>query len=557
MTARTRAAALLGLILTALCAALGPAGPAAAHAVVVATTPQRDEVLGYAPREVLVTFSETIAVVPGRVQVLAPDGKRINVGEPEVRDRTIRITLRPSDRPLGTYLVSYRVISADSHPVAGSFTFAAGAPSATPPEPALAESESPAGVLVPAAKYLGYLGLLLAVGPPLLAATMWPRRRSRRGATATALVGLGLVAAGTLGTWVGQAAQVVGAPVGQLSPADLRAVADSDVGVVLAARLALIGLAAALLPAVLRRVGERSSTGRGVAGRMRGAALAAVGLAGFVTWPLAGHPVASPLPPVSIALGTLHVAGVTAWLGGLIALTVFLLRGTHQRVLARILPAWSRLATLAVAWLVAAGLGQAVIELGRPAALWESTYGRLLLAKAVLLAGVLAVAAGQRRLIRRRVAAARPRWVARAAGVELAVTAVVLALTAVLVQTPPGRSVGTAADGVSREGVAQSLTTDLFTLQFDIYPAVAGTTNSLHAYVYTPQAKELPVAEWTVTAALPEAGIEPITVDVFALEPHHGSAEIHFPVAGDWTLRVSARTSEIDRSTATTTVTIR
>ncbi|WP_216592869.1 hypothetical protein [Verrucosispora sioxanthis] len=136
-------------------------------------------------------------------------------------------------------------------------------------------------------------------------------------------------------------------------------------------------------------------------------------------------------------------------------------------------------------------------------------------------------------------------------------TAVVLALTAVLVQTPPGRSVGTAADGVSREGVAQSLTTDLFTLQFDIYPAVAGTTNSLHAYVYTPQAKELPVAEWTVTAALPEAGIEPITVDVFALEPHHGSAEIHFPVAGDWTLRVSARTSEIDRSTATTTVTIR
>ncbi|GIJ37844.1 copper resistance CopC/CopD family protein [Micromonospora andamanensis] len=556
MTVRTRAAALLGLILVALCAALGSAGPAAAHAVVVATTPQRDEVLGYAPREVLVTFSETIAVVPGRVQVLAPDGKRINVGEPEVRDRTVRIALRPSDRPLGTYLVSYRVISADSHPVAGSFTFAAGAPSATPPEPALAESESPAGVLVPAAKYLGYLGLLLAVGPPLLTATMWPRRRSRRGATVLALGGLGLVAAGTLGTWIGQAAQVVGAPVGQLTPTDLRAVADSDVGVVLAVRLALVGLAAALLPAVLR--GDSSPAGRVAgAGRLRGAALAAIGLAGLVTWPLAGHPIASPVPPVSIALTTVHIAGVTVWLGGLLTLTVFLLRGTHERVLARILPAWSRWATLAVAWLVTAGVLQAAIELGRPSALWGSTYGRLLLAKAALLAGVLAVAAGQRRLIRHRVAASRPRWVARAAGVELAVTAVVLALTAMLVQTPPGRAAGSAADGVTREGVAQSLTTDLFTLQFDIYPAVAGTTNSLHAYVYTPQAKELPVAEWTVTAGLPEAGIEPITVDVFALEPHHGSAEIHFPVAGDWTLRISARTSEIDRSTATTTVTIR
>ncbi|GAB3858145.1 copper resistance protein CopC [Micromonospora andamanensis] len=436
MTVRTRAAALLGLILVALCAALGSAGPAAAHAVVVATTPQRDEVLGYAPREVLVTFSETIAVVPGRVQVLAPDGKRINVGEPEVRDRTVRIALRPSDRPLGTYLVSYRVISADSHPVAGSFTFAAGAPSATPPEPALAESESPAGVLVPAAKYLGYLGLLLAVGPPLLTATMWPRRRSRRGATVLALGGLGLVAAGTLGTWIGQAAQVVGAPVGQLTPTDLRAVADSDVGVVLAVRLALVGLAAALLPAVLR--GDSSPAGRVAgAGRLRGAALAAIGLAGLVTWPLAGHPIASPVPPVSIALTTVHIAGVTVWLGGLLTLTVFLLRGTHERVLARILPAWSRWATLAVAWLVTAGVLQAAIELGRPSALWGSTYGRLLLAKAALLAGVLAVAAGQRRLIRHRVAASRPRWVARAAGVELAVTAVVLALTAMLVQTPP------------------------------------------------------------------------------------------------------------------------
>ncbi|WP_309227279.1 copper resistance CopC/CopD family protein [Micromonospora thermarum] len=533
-------------MLACLCLTVIPASPAAAHAVVVATTPQRDDVVGYAPREVVITFSEPVAPVPGRVQVLAPDGRRINLGEPEVRGAALRIRVRVPDRPLGTYLVSYRVISADSHPVAGSFVYSAGAPSSAPPQPGR-DDASPGSLLVPAAKYVGYLGLVAAVGPTLLAVTMWPRRLSRRGALVVAWTGLGLVAAATAATWVGQAAEAVGVPVGDLSPADLRAVGTGTVAVVYAVRLGLVGVAATLLPAVVR----------GTAGRPRARALAVVGLAASVTWPLAGHPVAAPLPPVSIALVTVHLAAVTVWLGGLLTLTAFLLRRTHPRVLARILPAWSRCATLAVCWLVVTGLGQAAIELGRPSALLGSAYGRLLCAKAALLAAVLAVAAWQRRLVRRRVAATRPRWVAGAAGVELAATAVVLALTAVLVQTPPGRNAGTEAARVAREGVARSLSTDLLTVQFDVYPAQAGAVNSLHAYVYTPTAKPLPVVEWTVTAALPAAGVEPMAVPVDTPEPHHASAEMRFPVPGEWTVRITARISDVDQSTVTATVPVR
>ncbi|MEW2381540.1 copper resistance protein CopC [Micromonospora sp. NPDC047707] len=543
---RIRAGILLGLVLACLCLTVLPASPAAAHAVVVATTPQRDEVVGYAPREVVVTFSEPVAPVPGRIQVLAPDGRRISVGEPEVRGATLRIRVRVPDRPLGTYLVSYRVISADSHPVAGSFTYSAGAPSSTPPQPG-PEDASPGGPLVPAAKYLGYLGLVAAVGPTLLAATMWPRRRSRRGALVVAWTGLGLVAVATAATWVGQAAEAVGVPVGELSPADLRAVGTGPVAVVYAVRLALLGVGATLLPAVVG----------GTAGRSRTALLAVVGLAAAATWPLAGHPVAAPLPPVSIALVTIHLAAVTVWLGGLLTLTAFLLRRTHPRVLARILPGWSRCATVAVGWLVITGVGQAAIELGRPSALLGSAYGRLLCAKAALLAAVLAVAAWQRHLVRRRVAAGRPRWVARAAGVELAATAVVLALTAVLVQTPPGRTAGTEAAGAARDGIARSVSTDLLTVQFDVYPAQAGALNSLHAYVYTPAAKPLPVVEWRVTAALPAAGVEPIAVPVDTPEPHHASAALRFPVPGEWTVRITARVSDIDQSTVTATVPVR
>ncbi|MFI7068889.1 copper resistance CopC/CopD family protein [Micromonospora sediminicola] len=540
---RTRSAVLLGVVLACLGVPLAPASPAGAHAALVAATPVRDEVIGHAPREVVLTFSEPVSPVAGRVQVLAPDGKKINTGEPVVDGATMRIPVRVPDRPLGTYLVSYRVVSADSYPIAGSFAYSAGAPSATLPQGADG-ADRPGRALVPAAKYAGYLGLVLAVGPVLLAATMWPRRRSRRPATVAAFTGLGLVASATAGTWVGQAADMVGAPVGKLTVGDLEAVAASDVGTVLAARLTLLAVAATLLPAVLL----------GTAGRWHTAGLAMVGLATLATWPLAGHPVASPLPEVSIAVGTAHLAGMTVWLGGLLTLAVFLLPRTHERVLARILPAWSRWATLAVCWLVAAGVAQAALELGHPSALLDTAYGRLLCGKVALLAGVLAVAAWQRRMVRRRVAATRPRRVAGAAGVELAATAVVLALTAVLVQTPPGRTANTEAARVARNSVAQTLTTDLYTLQFDVYPARADVANSLHIYVYTPQAKALPVAEWTVSLALPAAGIEPIMVPVDTPEPNHASAEVRFPAAGEWTLKVTARTTEVDQATVTGTV---
>ncbi|OWU98011.1 hypothetical protein B5D80_30870 [Micromonospora wenchangensis] len=542
----TRSAVLLGFLLALLSVPLTPATPAAAHAALVATSPVRDAVIGSPPGEVVLVFSESVSPVVGRVQVLGPDGRRITAGEPVADGATLRIPVRVPDRPLGTYLVSYRVISADSHPVAGSFAYSAGAPSATPPEP-VSVDERPSGGWTPAARYVGYLGLVLAVGPTLLGAVRWPRRRRRRAVTATGYVGLALVAVGTAGTWVAQAADMVGVPVGDLSRGDLTAVAGSDVGPVLGARLALAGIAAGLLAAV--------AAGR--AGRGRRVALAVVGLAGLVTWPLAGHPVASPLPPVSILADVVHLAGMSVWLGGLFTLAVFLLPGTHRRVLSRVLPAWSRWATVAVGWLVASGVGQAAIELGRPGALVGTAYGRLLCAKAALLAAVLGVAAWQRRAVRAGRAADRPGRVAWAAGVELAATAVVLALTAVLVQTPPGRTADTEAARATREGVAQTLTSGTYTLQFDIYPVRVGVPNSLHAYVYTPQGQPLPVAQWTVSLALPAAGIEPMTVPVDTPEPHHGSAEISLPARGDWTIRFTVRTSDIDQATVTATVPVR
>src|SRR6185295_1858700 len=126
------------------------------------------------------------------VQVLAPDGERIS-GVPAVRGAVLRIPVRTAARPLGTYLVSYRVISADGHPVGGGLTFSVGAPSAQPPSMVTAGGvDRSVAVAGAAVRWLGYAGLALAVGPALFLALLWPRRASRRGPTRLAYAGVGL-----------------------------------------------------------------------------------------------------------------------------------------------------------------------------------------------------------------------------------------------------------------------------------------------------------------------------------------------------------------------------
>ncbi|MEO3929418.1 copper resistance protein CopC [Micromonosporaceae bacterium B7E4] len=545
------------LLFGAVAVLLGPARPAAAHAAVVGTVPQQQAVLGFSPTEVTITFSEPVTLVPGRAQVLAPDGKRINNGDAGVRDATLRIPIRVADRPLGTYLVSYRVISADSHPVAGSYTFAVGAASATPPEPADETVRPDVRLAVPVTRYLGYAGLVLVIGPTLLLGLLWPRRLPRRGAVRLVRAGLLLVAAGTLAGFWAQAPYTSGAGLLDVSGAELRQVLASDFGLALAARLGILVLVAALLPPVLA----------GRAGRVRVGLLVALGLAGLATWPLAGHAAASPTPLASGIAGVVHLAAMSVWLGGLVTLVCFLLRATHPRVLAVVLPVWSRWASIAVLWLVAGGLVQAVIEIGAPGALFGTGYGRLVLAKVALLALLLGAAGYARRLVRRRASAtAAPapasgvterRRLRRTVGLEVLVGLVVLGVSSVLVQTTPGRNAGIEAEIAASDTFAQTLSSPLYTLQFDVYPVQLGPNNTVHAYVYTPDGKPLPAVEWTLTAALPAQGVEPTDTPMLGIEPHHAVGAVSFPIPGDWELRFTVRTSEIDQATVRTVVRVR
>ncbi|WP_033346734.1 copper resistance CopC/CopD family protein [Catenuloplanes japonicus] len=556
------------MMLGALVVLIGPVSPASAHAVIVDTVPARGSVVGAAPTAVTVTFSEPVRLVPGKVKVVAPDGTVITAGEPTLDGAAMVIPITPAQRPLGTYTVSYRVVSADSHPVGGGFSYSVGARSTF--EDAVSGDSVDRGVTIgiSVAKYLGYAGLTLLVGPALLMLGLWPRRllrtpAGRRGPRIMMFTGAGLVALGALaGIWL-QAPYANGGGPLDATAAGLRDVLISQFGFAHLGRLVALALAVPLL--VVKAL------------RWRGLALGVVAAGGLITWPLAGHPIASRMPVVTVFADLVHLAAMAVWLGGLIALVAFLLRRANARELRIILPVWSRWAVLAVYCLIAGGVIQVMVEVGAVSQLVTTRFGQLILAKTALLGVVLAFAGVARTLVHRLSAggagtgwtarlapnAAPVTWLRRSVAVEVALTAVVLAASAVLVQTTPSRAVGEESPVVVPETFSETLTSPIYTLQFEIYPVQRGENNTLHGAIYTPEGKPLPVQEFRVTAALASAGLEPIDQPMAILDPVPGQSTtdlghvigpVNFPLPGEWTVKFTIRISEIDQATVTAVV---
>jgi copper transport protein len=554
-----RLAALAGLLL-GLLGVLALPMPASAHAALIRTSPVQGTVVPQAPGEVVVTFSEHVVPVPGKITVKGPDGKPADRGQPTVTGDSLHIPVR-TDVPRGTYLVSYRVISADSHPVGAGFSYSVGAPSTTAPSSGTdAGRTSPTVAIgIAAARYLGYAGLILVAGPALILAALWPRRLNRRPATALAYAGLGLVSLATLLELYLQAPYSNGTGLFDVTGTDLGEVLGSTYGKAHLVRLGVVAAAAILLRPFLA----------GEGGKVDRAMLAILGVIGVGTWSVSGHPASSTASTLTVIADAAHLTSMAIWMGGLLMLTLFLLRKANARELGAILPVWSNWAALAVTVLVLAGTAQALIQVASVGALLHTTYGQLVLLKVGLLAVVLAIASASRRLVNRRAvvpeagdATGEPerhalRRLRTSVFAEVIGVVVILGLASALVQTTPARSVteSTAAQGTN--GVfSVTMNSSLYQLQFDIEPATIGN-NELHLYSYSPAGAPLAIKEWTVTAALPGQGIEPISIPVLPITDSHATGTVTMPSAGSWQFSFTLRTSDIDEATVSTVVKIK
>lgn len=145
---RAQALVLLGTVLVLL---LFSGAPASAHAALRGTDPDDGSVVQRAPRHLTLTFTESVGLLDDSFRVFGPDQRRVHTGEAQHADGqsdTARVGL-PKKLAQGTYTVAWRVVSADSHPVSGAFTFSVGKRSATtaqvdtgPAEDALTDRKS-------------------------------------------------------------------------------------------------------------------------------------------------------------------------------------------------------------------------------------------------------------------------------------------------------------------------------------------------------------------------------------------------------------------------------
>ncbi|TYB68402.1 copper resistance protein CopC [Nonomuraea sp. PA05] len=119
---------LLTVLLLALAAAGVMCSPASAHNVLIGSDPEDGATLTASPAQVTLVFDQAVRQGYAQVGVTGADGSAWADGSAVVAAERVSVKVKPLPAG-GSYVVGYRILSADGHPVTGkiSFTVAAGA----------------------------------------------------------------------------------------------------------------------------------------------------------------------------------------------------------------------------------------------------------------------------------------------------------------------------------------------------------------------------------------------------------------------------------------------
>lgn len=557
---------------------------ASAHAVVVSSDPADGARLTKAPATVTLRFDEAVGLDLGYLRVVDGTGRRVDAGvasHPRGNPTSVSVALK-SGLGDGTYLASYRVTSADSHPVAGSLRFVVGngALGIGTAASGSASVNTAISSALAVSHWLSFTGVGL-VGGSWLIFTLWPSGQRRSAILRLVWSGWTLAVVGAVGEFLLQGPYAAGSGFGSmLHTSLLDDTLHVNAGQLLSLRLVLLGLLGGALTALLAHHPRRR-----LSWAPEAAAIVVVGI--VVTFAASGHSQSENPRWLAVLVDSLHLVAMIVWLGGLVTLLVAALtrlrpaaassdeedfaqfewaqsqRESDTAELAAGLPIFSRIAMGCVATLAVTGTIQAWREIGTVDAITTTRYGQLVLFKVVLFAGLVVLGYFARNAVQNRPMRSGPTQaeskqvrpersalgrLRRTLLTEVTIGAVVLGATAVLISQPPGK-VALAAQRSKPQHVTVALTSSSQAM-VEVSPAAHGNVGFVLQVIGGTKPTSV-----TATASLPSKELGPIPIPLRAAgSMGYTASGVLLPVAGSWQVTLTVQTSEFDSTSAVATL---
>jgi len=503
--------------------ALGLPQAAFAHAYLVRTVPEASVVLNAPPPQAALTFDEAVEPRFAVISVTNTLGHQETSGpvqrSPADPD-TLIVPLRPH-LPEGWYLVYWRAISVDGHPVQSAFTFAVGPNPGPAPQfvvPNISQTATTPRLLV--ARWLVFLTVMAAIGLFVLRIAIARPVMRRVPGTSLRTVSAAFVVASVLGLVAIPLYLDISTAIDSLHSAfDVSALVPLfrvtafgrsyvDLEICFALFCAAAGIALWLdrPEREHRSVAELLSTG--------GALLAAAAV--LLVPGLAGHAAQTAPRGVSVMLDWVHLVSGSLWIGGLIGLLVLWRSLPALQRLAGLVvcvPRFSNVAFFSVVFLLASGVGATVIHMPILAALWETSYGKTILVKIGLLAAAMLLGAVNLLRSKPRLVAARDADAGRPAaallrrtisGETLLLTAAVFAAALLSSLAPPAAALAKEGSALAKVGpgpVGTVVHQGPYTLRVLVHPNKAVVPNSF-ALALTKNGKPVRRADVTLSLSM-------------------------------------------------------
>jgi copper transport protein len=394
----------IALILASLGAACLLPSAASAHAYLEKTVPAASVVLNAPPPNVQLTYDEAVEPRFAIISVTDAQGRQETTGPAQrspANPDTLVVPLRPH-LPPGWYLIYWRAISVDGHPVSGAFTYAVGPDPGPAPQfrvPSISATAITAPLLI--ARWVMFLSVMAAIGLFVLRLLIARPLVKRVPGTSLRVITRAFVVASVVG--------LIAIPVYlDVSTANdsLRSVFDVTALVPLfrvtafgraivdlEICFALFSVAAGVAVWVDRP--ERDHRSIAELAAITGALLAAAAV--LLVPGAAGHAAQTSPRGLTLLFDWLHLAAGSVWLGGLMGLLLLWLGiGAGRRVaaLSVVVPRFSNVALLSVIVLAATGIGETIEHMPAVNALWDTGFGVAILVKTGLLGGAIVLASG-------------------------------------------------------------------------------------------------------------------------------------------------------------------